>query len=46
MSGDNFWKAHADKKVWWGKDGNNLPRIKEYLKDVKKGVVPSTWWSY
>ena len=45
-SEENFWKAHADNKVWWGKDGNNLPRVKEYLKDVKKGVVPSTWWPY
>jgi len=37
-----------DKKgqVWWGLDGNNLPRIKEYLSEVKAGVVPSTWWSY
>ena len=46
LSEDNFWKAHTDKKVWWGKEGNNLPRVKEYLKDVKKGVVPSTWWPY
>ena len=46
MSEDNFRKTDAERKVWWGKNGNNLPRIKEYLKDVKKGVVPSTWWSY
>jgi adenine-specific DNA-methyltransferase len=46
VSEENFRKADSDKKVWWGKDGNNLPRIKEYLKDVKKGVVPSTWWPY
>ena len=46
VSEEDFWKADSDKKVWWGKDGNNLPRIKEYLKDVKKGVVPSTWWPY
>jgi adenine-specific DNA-methyltransferase len=46
VSEENFRKADSDKKVWWGKDGNNLPRVKEYLKDVKKGVVPSTWWPY
>jgi adenine-specific DNA-methyltransferase len=46
MSEKNFWKANAKGKVWWGKDGNNSPRIKEHLKDVKQGVVPSTWWPY
>ena len=46
MSEENFWKTDAAKKIWWGKDGNNLPRVKEYLKDVKAGVVPATWWSY
>jgi adenine-specific DNA-methyltransferase len=42
MSEENFWKADAAGKIWWGKDKNNLPRVKEYLKDVKAGVVPST----
>lgn len=46
MSEKNFWKADAKGKVWWGRDGNGIPRIKEYLKDIKKGVVPSTWWPY
>jgi adenine-specific DNA-methyltransferase len=46
MSEENFWKADVKGRVWWGKDRNSIPRIKEYLKDVKKGVVPSTWWPY
>jgi adenine-specific DNA-methyltransferase len=46
LSEVNFWKTDKKGEVWWGKDGNNFPRIKEYLKDVKKGVVPSTWWPY
>jgi len=46
MSETNFWQAHAKGKVWWGEDGNNSPRIKEYLKDAKSGVVPTTWWTY
>jgi site-specific DNA-methyltransferase (adenine-specific)/adenine-specific DNA-methyltransferase len=46
MSENNFWKADRDKKVWWGKDGNSVPRIKEHLEDAKEGVVPSTWWSH
>jgi adenine-specific DNA-methyltransferase len=46
VSEANFWKADKKGKVWWGKDGNAFPRIKEYLKDAKQGVVPSTWWTH
>lgn len=30
--------------IWWGKEGNNQPRLKRYLKDSKDGVVPTTLW--
>ena len=30
--------------MWWGKDGNNMPRRKRFLADVKEGVVPQTLW--
>ncbi|MCZ2721075.1 site-specific DNA-methyltransferase [Marinomonas sp. 15G1-11] len=30
--------------IWWGKDGNNQPRLKRFIKDNKEGVVPSTLW--
>lgn len=46
VSKEKFLKTDKAGQVWWGQEGNNLPRIKEYLNDVKKGVVPSTWWSY
>lgn len=35
----------ADKRLWWGEDGENFPRLKTFLSEVKPGVVPSTWWS-
>lgn len=41
-----LWRLHEAGQVWWGADGNNMPRIKEYLKDVKAGVVPASWWPY
>ena len=28
--------------VW--EDGNDVPRYKRFLSDVKEGVVPTTWW--
>jgi site-specific DNA-methyltransferase (adenine-specific)/adenine-specific DNA-methyltransferase len=46
LSEDKFWKSDKREEVWWGKDDNAYPRIKEYLKDAKQGVVPSTWWTH
>ena len=36
----------ADNRIWWGKDGSNVPAIKCFLSEVKQGLVPQTWWSY
>lgn len=35
-----------DNRIWFGSDGNNVPRIKRFLSEVKDGVTPSTIWSY
>jgi adenine-specific DNA-methyltransferase len=37
---------NADNRIWWGKDGNNTPRVKRFLSEVKQGVVPQTLWTY
>ena len=34
----------ADNRVWFGKDGNGVPRIKKYLSEVKGGLTPNTLW--
>jgi len=34
----------AEKRIWWGNDGTNMPRLKVFRTDVDDGVVPSTWW--
>jgi adenine-specific DNA-methyltransferase len=31
-----------DNRVWFGEDGNNTPRIKRFLSEVKDGVTPLT----
>ncbi|MDO8775472.1 MAG: site-specific DNA-methyltransferase [Burkholderiaceae bacterium] len=46
ISEENLWRLHSEKRIWWGKDGNNVPSVKRFLSDVKEGVVPQTWWSY
>jgi DNA modification methylase len=31
--------------LWWGKDGkNSAPALKNLLRDVQCGLVPTTWW--
>ncbi len=34
----------ADKRVWFGKDGSNIPSVKIFLSEVQEGIVPVTWW--
>lgn len=35
-------KAIADKKIWLGTSGNNVPRIKTFLNDKERGLTPET----
>jgi adenine-specific DNA-methyltransferase len=46
ISYENFLKLDKDKRIWWGATGNNMPRLKRFLSDVKQGIVPQTLWSY
>ncbi|MBD3768205.1 MAG: site-specific DNA-methyltransferase [Gammaproteobacteria bacterium] len=34
----------ADNRIWFGKDGGNVPRIKRFLSEVKQGAVCKTIW--
>ncbi len=34
----------ADNRVWFGKDGNNVPRRKVFLSEVDEGLTPHTLW--
>lgn len=31
--------------IWFGSDGNGVPRLKKFLSDTKIGVVPETLWN-
>ena len=44
VSPERFAELDQDGRVWWGADGSNMPRLKRYLSEVKKGVVPQTLW--
>ncbi|MFC1896579.1 site-specific DNA-methyltransferase [Thermodesulfobacteriota bacterium] len=44
ISEETFKELDRDKRIWWGKDGTSIPRIKKYLSEAKQGVVPATLW--
>ena len=46
VSESKFHELDADNRIWWGKDGSNVPAIKRFLSEVKQGVVPQTYWPY
>ena len=33
-----------DNRIWFGKNGKNVPRYKKFLSEVKDGFVPTTIW--
>jgi site-specific DNA-methyltransferase (adenine-specific)/adenine-specific DNA-methyltransferase len=44
FSKDKFDELDRDRRIWWGRSGNNVPRVKRFLSEVKQGVVPDTIW--
>ena len=44
VSPEKFDELDRDGRIWWGPKGNSMPRLKRYLSEVKKGVVPQTLW--
>lgn len=46
VSKDKFGELDRDRRIWWGADGNNMPRLKRFLSEVKAGRVPQTLWPY
>ena len=43
---DRFIEMIKDNRIWFGKDGNNVPSIKRFLTEVKQSVTPMTIWKY
>lgn len=49
-----YWRVSEQKmldldqenRIWWGKDGDGVPRLKRFLSEVKGGRVPQTFWPY
>jgi len=39
---DNMFDLVADKRIWFGNDGDAFPRLKRFLSEVQQGRKPST----
>jgi adenine-specific DNA-methyltransferase len=46
VSKETFNELDRDNRIWWGKDGANMPRQKRFLNEVKQGIVPQTLWGH
>ncbi|CTP86485.1 methyltransferase [Xanthomonas translucens pv. arrhenatheri] len=46
ISESKFKSFDEDGRIWWGKDGSNVPSIKRFLSEVKQGVIAQTLWKY
>ncbi len=46
VSKEKLQEMIADNRIWFGPDGNNVPRIKRFLSDVKQGMTAMTVWKY
>jgi adenine-specific DNA-methyltransferase len=42
LSKDSLLKAYKDGRLWFGKDGKNVPRLKKYLSEVQDGIISSS----
>ncbi len=46
VSEEKFKEMVVDNRVWFGEDGNNTPRQKRFLSEVKNSITPMTIWKY
>ncbi|MCE1181033.1 MAG: site-specific DNA-methyltransferase [Rhodocyclales bacterium] len=46
VSKTKFEEMDSENRIWWGADGNNMPRFKRFLSEVQAGKVPQTLWTY
>lgn len=44
VSKERFEELVADNRIWFGREGNNVPALKIFLSEVQEGIVPKTIW--
>lgn len=43
---EKYSELLADNRIWFGTDGNGVPRLKRFLTEVKQGMTALTIWKY
>jgi len=46
LSKSRFEEFVKDNRIWFGEKGDNVPRIKRFLSEVKSTITPMTIWKY
>lgn len=46
VSEEKYKQMVKNNEVWFGSDGNGVPRQKRFLSNVKQGITPMTIWKY
>jgi len=46
VSKARFEELVADNRVYFGDDGNNVPRLKRFLNELQDGMTPTTIWKF
>ena len=46
VSKAKFAELVADNRIYFGESGDNVPRLKRFLCDLKDGMTPTTIWKY
>jgi adenine-specific DNA-methyltransferase len=47
LSQKAFRERLTDHRIWFGSDGNGVPRLKRFLSELRKtGITPMTIWKY
>jgi adenine-specific DNA-methyltransferase len=43
---EKFADLVAENRIWFGENGNNVPRLKRFLSEVAETVPAITWWEH
>lgn len=44
FSQEKYLQLVENNRIWFGNEGDNVPRLKRFLTDVKDGITPMTIW--
>ena len=46
VSKERFEELIADNRIYFGDNGNNVPRLKRFLNELQNGMTPTTIWKF